>query len=634
VFKKILIANRGEIACRIIATARRLGVRTAAIYSDADAGARHVRLADEAYRIGPAVAAESYLNGTAIIDLARQVHAEAIHPGYGFLSENAEFATAVSTAGITFIGPPAAAIRAMGAKQTAKQLMTEAGVPLLPGYHGPKQGAEFLMAQAQKIGYPVLLKACAGGGGRGMRRVDTSADFLAALAACKREALSAFGDDQVLLEKYLEQPRHIEIQIFADTHGNIVHLFERDCSVQRRYQKVIEEAPAPGLSQQRRTQLGQAAIAAARAVDYVGAGTVEFIVQPDGQFYFMEMNTRLQVEHPVTEMITGLDLVAWQLQVAAGAPLPLSQDQITIKGHAIEARIYAEDPQQDFLPSAGRLLHCRLPESSATVRIDSAVEQGDVVTHYYDAMLAKLIVHGSDRAAALRLLQQALMQCQIVGVNHNIEFLKRVAATDSFSSAQLDTALIERQRAALFAAPPSPEPDIWRAVALVEARRAKPTKIDSPWQLVDGWRLGEPAPRVIRLRWQDTIRSISINNAILSQPLLKVDIIARDTERHVFFQEQFYLFHVVEDEAAVTASESLPPELRAPLPGKVVALHITPGTSVKKNTPLLVLEAMKMEHTLRAPDAGVVRGYHCTVGEQIAAGKLLIDFDTISDNKS
>lgn len=428
-FNKILIANRGEIACRVIATCRRLGIATVAVYSDADRNARHVRLADEAIHIGAAPAAESYLRAEVILDAARRSGAQAIHPGYGFLSENAGFARACDAAGIVFIGPPASAIDAMGDKSSAKALMQTANVPLTPGYHGERQEPEFLRAQADAIGYPVLIKASAGGGGKGMRKVEASADFEAALASCQREAQASFGNAHVLVEKYVERPRHIEIQVFGDSHGNVVYLFERDCSVQRRHQKVLEEAPAPGMTTGRRAAMGKAATDAARAVGYVGAGTVEFIAGPDGDFYFMEMNTRLQVEHPVTELITGTDLVEWQLRVAAGQPLPKTQEQLHIHGHAIEARLYAEDADRGFLPSTGTLRHLRLPQPSANVRVDAGVEQGDAITPYYDPMIAKLIVWDVGRASALQRMQQALAQCQVVGVTTNAAFLRRLAST-------------------------------------------------------------------------------------------------------------------------------------------------------------------------------------------------------------
>src|SRR5574343_258757 len=438
-FTKILIANRGEIACRVIKTARRLGIKTVAVYSEADAGARHVRLADEAVLIGPAAARESYLVIEKIIAAAKQTGAEAIHPGYGFLSENEAFCHACDAAGIVFIGPPVSAIRAMGSKSEAKKLMEKAGVPLTPGYHGDNQAPAFLNLQADAIGYPVLIKAAAGGGGKGMRLVEKSGDFLEALASCKREAASSFGSDHVLVEKYLTRPRHIEIPVFGDTHGNYVYLFERDCSVQRRHQKVLEEAPAPGMTPERRAAMGQAAVDAARAVGYVGAGTVEFIANQDGSFYFMEMNTRLQVEHPGTEMITGQDLVEWQLRVAAGEPLPLNQEQLSIHGHALEARIYAEDPAKGFLPAPGRLVHLAPPEESAHVRVDTGVEEGDAISPHYDPMIAKLIVWDVNRDRALARMLQALADYRVVGVANNIEFLSRLTACPAFANADLAT---------------------------------------------------------------------------------------------------------------------------------------------------------------------------------------------------
>ena len=456
-FRKILIANRGEIACRIVATARKLGIAAVAVYSEADARSRHVALADEARPIGPASPRESYLRGDKIIDAAQRAGAEAIHPGYGFLAENADFAEACAAAGIVFIGPPVAAIRAMGSKSAAKTLMETAGVPLVPGYHGESQDFSTLAAAADRIGYPVLIKASAGGGGKGMRIVERPADLEGAIAGAKREALASFGDDQVLMEKYLTRPRHIEIQVFADTHGNAVSLFERDCSIQRRHQKVLEEAPAPGMDPERRRRMSEAALAAARAVGYVGAGTVEFIAE-GGEFWFMEMNTRLQVEHPVTEMITGLDLVEWQLRVAAGETLPLMQNDIPLRGHAIEARLYAEDPDRDFLPSIGTLVHLRQPEETADVRVDTGVRQGDAITPYYDPMIAKLIVHGPDRETAVRRLEAALGAYEVVGVATNLGLLKAIAGSSAFLAADLDTGFIGRHIRADDAAREEPDP--------------------------------------------------------------------------------------------------------------------------------------------------------------------------------
>ncbi|MBC8056367.1 MAG: ATP-grasp domain-containing protein, partial [Rhizobiales bacterium] len=519
-FKKILIANRGEIACRVAATARRLGVRTVAVYSDADANAKHVLACDEAVHIGGASPRESYLRGDRVIEAAQATGAEAVHPGYGFLSENEEFAQACADAGLVFIGPPPSAIKAMGLKAESKQLMEKAGVPLVPGYHGAGQDPEMLAREAARIGYPVLIKASAGGGGKGMRIVAKADEFDAALASCKREASGSFGDDAVLIERYLTRPRHIEIQVFGDSHGNCVHLFERDCSVQRRHQKVLEEAPAPGMSEARRAEMGAAAVAAARAVGYVGAGTVEFIAEPidgladsgssgDLKFFFMEMNTRLQVEHPVTEAITGLDLVEWQLRVAAGEPLPLQQHELRIRGHAIEARICAENPDADFLPATGTLQVLRWPphvafarnadgegfHDAAPVRIDAGVREGDSISPFYDSMIAKLIVWGADRAQALARLDAALGATHIVGLQTNVAFLRRTAASASFAQADLDTALIERERAVLFDAPPLPIE--WAAagvVAHVLAVERAHEKAD-PWSRRDGWRLHGSATR-------------------------------------------------------------------------------------------------------------------------------------------
>ncbi|CAM5184735.1 Carbamoyl-phosphate synthase large chain [Castellaniella denitrificans] len=456
-FDTLLIANRGEIACRIAATARRMGIRTVAVYSDADADARHVHACDLAVRIGGPEPAASYLRADAILDAARRTGAQAVHPGYGFLSENADFARACADAGLVFVGPPVDAIAAMGSKSAAKTLMSGADVPLVPGYHGERQEADFLQEQARAIGYPVLIKASAGGGGKGMRIVHADAEFQAALASCQREAASSFGNAQVLIERYLTKPRHIEIQVFADTHGQCVHLFERDCSVQRRHQKVIEEAPAPGMTPERREAMGRAAVAAAQAVGYVGAGTVEFIAEPDGRFYFMEMNTRLQVEHPVTEAITGQDLVEWQLRVAAGQPLPLRQDQLRIQGHALEARIYAENPDKDFLPSIGRLDALQWPPhvvfQTGPVRVDGGVREGDTISPHYDPMIAKLIVHGQDREQARRRMLRALGAVRCTGVQTNIAFLGRLMDDPAFAAADLDTGLIEREHERLFPAP-------------------------------------------------------------------------------------------------------------------------------------------------------------------------------------
>lgn len=657
-FSKVLIANRGEIACRVIATCRRLGIATVAVYSDADRNARHVRLADEAIHIGPAAARESYLRSDAILDAARRSGAQAIHPGYGFLSENADFADACVAAGITFIGPPASAIRAMGDKSAAKALMARAGVPLTPGYHGDQQAPEFLRTQADGIGYPVLIKASAGGGGKGMRKVERSEDFVDALASCQREAASAFGNDHVLVEKYVERPRHIEIQVFGGGHGEAVYLFERDCSVQRRHQKVLEEAPAPGMSADRRAAMGKAAVDAARAVGYVGAGTVEFIAGPDGDFYFMEMNTRLQVEHPVTEFITGTDLVEWQLRVAAGQPLPKRQDELTIHGHALEARLYAEDADRGFLPSTGTLRRLRLPTPSANVRVDTGVEEGDSITPYYDPMIAKLIVWDVDRDAALRRMSQALADCQVVGVTTNAGFLRRLLHTDSFANAKLDTALIEREQAAL-AVTGDGEQALWElaAIAAVVSTPVATTDVrdpHSPWQAQDGWRLGAPAARVVPLQQGERAHTLKVwatadgwrvqcDDAAPNQVVGRADghtlsvqldarrwrlQLQRDGDQLYLFgddgQHRFTLHDPVGESEQASADAG---SLLAPMPGKIVATLVAAGTQVKRGTPLVVLEAMKMEHTLQAPVDGTVKGYRAKAGDQVGDGAVLVDFE-------
>jgi 3-methylcrotonyl-CoA carboxylase alpha subunit len=658
-FAKILVANRGEIACRVIDTARRLGVKTVAVFSDADANARHVRLADEAVHIGPSPARESYLVAQRLLDAALATGAQAVHPGYGFLSENADFAEACERAGITFIGPPAAAIRAMGSKAAAKTLMARAGVPLTPGYHGDDQDPAVLQAAADGIGYPVLIKATAGGGGRGMRRVDAAADFAAALAACRREALQAFGDERVLVEQYVLRPRHVEVQVFADRHGRCVHLFERDCSVQRRHQKILEEAPAPGMTPERRAAMGQAAVAAAQAVGYVGAGTVEFIVHPDGRFHFMEMNTRLQVEHPVTEMITGLDLVEWQLRVAAGEPLPLTQDQIELDGHAIEARICAEDPERGFLPSTGRLVHLAQPEPSFHVRIDTGVEEGDEITPHYDAMIAKLIVWDRTREAALARLRLALAQYRVVGVENNVEFLARVVTSPAFASADLDTGLIEREKAVLFPAERHVPDEAWLLAALAELTREQvglggAAGDRSPWAARDGWRLNHSATRTVSLRLGEVVKEVAVAYqaggyaltldgrtvtasggfeghgrflARLGERRLRAAVVLAGERRQVFFEGRTYPIACVSATALAGERDDVVGGLTAPMPGKVVAVLVEPGRAVEKGTPLLVLEAMKMEHTVLAPRAGVVKALRFAVGDQVTEGAELVVFE-------
>jgi 3-methylcrotonyl-CoA carboxylase alpha subunit len=662
-FNKILIANRGEIACRVIKTARRMGIRTVAVYSEADANARHVRLADEAVLLGPAAARESYLVADKILAAAKRTGAQAVHPGYGFLSENADFSEACAASGITFIGPPASAIRAMGSKSEAKKLMGTAAVPLTPGYHGDDQTPALLHKEADQIGYPVLIKAAAGGGGKGMRLVEKSEDFLDSLASCKREAISSFGNDHVLVEKYITKPRHIEIQVFADTQGNCVYLFERDCSVQRRHQKVLEEAPAPGMTLERRRQMGEAAVAAAKAVGYVGAGTVEFIANQDGSFYFMEMNTRLQVEHPVTEMITGQDLVEWQLRVAAGQPLPLAQEQLQIRGHALEARIYAEDANKGFLPSTGQLIRLAPPAESINVRVDTGVEEGDEISPFYDPMIAKLIVWDEHRDAALARMRKALADYQVVGVTTNIDFLSRLVACPAFAGADLDTGLIERQKDFLFPdALATPRDALLVATVgelLWEQHEAKlkaKTSGDpwSPWHARDGWRMNLSAARTIGFRdgdslveaqvryqrdqWQITIngettlaRGKKLEDDAFAVELddrrLIASVVAVETKRSIFINGSTYSLLRDDPLHLVEAGGAQGGGLTAPMPGKVVALLAQPGQKVEKGAPLLILEAMKMEHTITAPSAGTVKAFCYAAGEQVSDGAALVEFE-------
>jgi 3-methylcrotonyl-CoA carboxylase alpha subunit len=622
-FGKLLIANRGEIACRVARTARRLAVRTVAVYSDADAHAAHVAACDEAIHIGGARPAESYLRGDVILEAARRSGAQAIHPGYGFLSENAGFAADCVKAGIVFVGPSAEAIAAMGSKSAAKALMEAAGVPLTPGYHGAVQQADYLLSEARRIGFPVLIKAVSGGGGKGMRRVDRAEDFAAALASCQREAAASFKDERVLVEKYLIAARHIEIQVFGDNHGNVVYLFERDCSVQRRHQKVIEEAPAPGMTPERRRQMGTAAVAAARAVNYAGAGTVEFIAAPDGSFYFMEMNTRLQVEHPVTEMITGLDLVEWQLRVASGESLPLSQEQLAIRGHAIEARIYAEDPARDFLPSIGRLEHLVTPPASEMVRIDTGVRAGDEITPYYDPMVAKLIVHGATRAAAIEQMRAALAQYAVVGVNTNIEFLGRLMHAPSFVNAELDTALIERERATLFPAAAEPPLVAWELAA--RATMPAPAAGADPWSDTAGWRLGARAVRTVALRAQDWQRDVRVDfGANSSRALTTANVYRGSDAVHVFMNGVHHVFRVVDPYLPQSEAADAHGGLIAPMPGRVLSVLVKQGDVVARGAPLVIMEAMKMEHTVTAPADGTVTTVFCAVGEQVKEGSELL----------
>jgi 3-methylcrotonyl-CoA carboxylase alpha subunit len=672
-FTKILIANRGEIACRVAATARRLGVKSVAVYSDADANARHVAACDEAVRIGEASPRDSYLRWERIIDAARATGAQAIHPGYGFLSENEEFAQACADAGIAFIGPPPSAIRAMGLKAESKQLMEQAGVRLVPGYHAADQDPALLKREADRIGYPVLIKASAGGGGKGMRVVLAAGEFDAALASCKREAINSFGDDAVLIERYVQRPRHIEIQVFFDTHGNGVYLFERDCSVQRRHQKVLEEAPAPGMTEARRREMGEAAVAAARAVNYVGAGTVEFICEQDGQFYFMEMNTRLQVEHPVTEAISGHDLVEWQLRVASGEPLPATQADLKIHGHAIEARICAENPEANFLPATGTLSVLKWPahvsfrrnedgegfHDPAPVRVDTGVNEGDAITPYYDSMIAKLIVWGEDREQALARLDAALAGTHVAGVVNNVAFLRRVAKTPSFAGAQLDTALIERERAVLFGQTGLPLEVVAAGVVARAVALQQYSVGADPWSRRDGWRMHGVSVQRFDLEWQGESLEVLLKSQHGGGALLTVGDaefpftsralgddrfdVTLGTDAHTrrlsltVYQvgEQVSVFSaqgsaqatVVDTLAHAGEGHKEAGRLTAPMPGKVIAYLVKAGDAIKTGQPLAVLEAMKMEHTIAAPRDGTVAELLFAPGDQVSEGGELLTLE-------
>ncbi|PHY06206.1 MAG: 3-methylcrotonyl-CoA carboxylase [Alcaligenaceae bacterium] len=664
-FTTLLIANRGEIACRVAATARRLGIRTIAVYSDADAGAKHVVSCDAAVHIGGSAARESYLKSDTILQAALAQGAQAIHPGYGFLSENADFASACAKAGVSFVGPPPSAIAAMGSKSASKTLMEKAGVPLVPGYHGDNQDPEFLKQQADLIGYPVMIKASAGGGGKGMRLVAGAEAFAGALASCKRESASSFNDDRVLIERYVQQPRHIEIQVFCDSQGNGVYLFERDCSVQRRHQKVIEEAPAPGMTEARRRAMGDAAVAAARAVNYVGAGTVEFIVEPSGRFYFMEMNTRLQVEHPVTEMITGLDLVEWQLRVANGEALPLTQEQLVRNGHAIEARIYAENPDKNFLPSVGRLAYFALPPhtafANAAIRVDGGVRMGDTISPFYDPMIAKLIVWGADRDQARARMVQALALTKVVGVHTNVAFLTRLMTDTAFAAGDLDTGLIERQRSTLLppAAPARPEALALAVAALLWCEAPSPDSKD-PWAQTDGWRAngayrreflwveqevvhrcvlqrhgavqvleieGERYPFKQR-KCETTVAGAFEFELTLGAALVLGTVVLRGERYEVFSSGK--MSSLIRQNPLTQAGDEqveLAGGLTAPMPGKVIAVHVSPGDQVKRGQALLVMEAMKMEHTIAAPTDSVVKALLYAVGDQVSEGAALITLE-------
>ncbi len=658
-FKKILIANRGEIACRVAATAQRMAIKTVAVYSDADADAKHVSFCDEAIHIGGSAPKDSYLRWEAIIAAAKATGAEAIHPGYGFLSENEAFAQACADNDLVFIGPPPSAIKAMGLKAESKQLMEKAGVPLVPGYHGADQSPELLKREADRIGYPVLIKASAGGGGKGMRAVDKAEDFDAALASCKREAINSFGNGNVLVERYAQRPRHIEIQVFGDTHGNYVYMFERDCSVQRRHQKVLEEAPAPGLSDAMRQQMGEAAVAAARVVNYVGAGTVEFIVEQlaDGgmKFYFMEMNTRLQVEHPVTEAITGLDLVEWQLLVASGQKLPLAQDELRINGHAIEARICAESPDNNFLPATGTLHVYAKPDATSfergLVRIDDGVRQGDAISPFYDSMVAKVIVHGKTRQEALARLDAALAQTHIVGLQTNVQFLRYVLQTQSFANANLDTALIPREEAVLFKQERIGLP---MAVACAVAQtllNEKTLETSDPFSRRDGWQSHGVTLRRFEFEFHGELHKSALTylhdgalhlavgdsagvltfaqasggiNVQFAEQRITANVYFNNDAAHIFTAQGATQITAIDLLAHAGVAQAEGGRLTAPMPGKVVSFAVKAGDKVSKGQALAVMEAMKMEHTIAAPLDGVVEELLYAPGDQVAEGAELL----------
>ena len=665
-FGTLLIANRGEIACRIIRTARRMGLKTVAVFSDADADALHVEMADQAVRIGPPSPRVSYLNRDALLQAAGVTGAEAIHPGYGFLSENAEFAEHVHKAGLVFVGPPAPAIRAMGGKSEAKALMAAAGVPVLPGYHGEDQTEARLAAEAARIGFPVMIKASAGGGGKGMRVVEGAAEFAAALAAARREASGAFGDDRMLIERCLIRPRHIEIQVFADTLGHCVYLFERDCSIQRRHQKVVEEAPGPGLLAAARSAMGAAAVKAAQAISYVGAGTVEFLLGEDGSFFFMEMNTRLQVEHPVTEMITGQDLVEWQLRVAAGEPLPLTQDALTIGGHAIEVRLYAEDPLRGFLPQTGRLDHLRLPQVGQHVRVDTGVRGGDQISIHYDPMIAKLAVWDRTRAAAVRQLKAALAQIEIAGVSTNAAFLARIAAHPAYAAGDIDTGFIERYSDDLLQPPAAVDQRELAIVALAvladrdrQAGAAAAVSLDpaSPWAMRTGWCLNGVGYEEVELDADGVHHNIKAYYRPAGSRHLEVDGVAVEASgsisddgallasvdgvtervRVVLMPKQAILLRgpltrrlgIITGDAGLVDGDRRQGRLQSPMPGRVIAVLTEAGQQVTQGQSLVVLEAMKMEHTIKAPYEGTIKTVCFAVGDQVPEAVDLVVFEEI-----
>lgn len=628
----LLIANRGEIACRIIRTAKAAGIRTVAIYSDADAGARHVREADVAVALGGTKPAESYLVIDKIIAAAEASGADAVHPGYGFLSENAGFARRLEQAGMVFLGPPAAAIDAMGSKSAAKRLMEAAGVPLVPGYHGEAQDLATFQAAAERIGYPVLLKAAAGGGGKGMKVAEQPGDLAEALSAGQREALSSFGDAHMLVEKYLLAPRHVEIQVFADQHGHCLYLHERDCSIQRRHQKVVEEAPAPGLSPELRRQMGEAAVRAAQAIGYVGAGTVEFLLDARGEFFFMEMNTRLQVEHPVTEAITGLDLVAWQLRVARGEPLPITQAEVPLHGHAIEVRLYAEDPDGGFLPASGHLDLYLEAEPGLGRRVDSGVVEGDTISPFYDPMIAKVIAWGDTREEARLRLLAMLGETAVGGVKTNLAFLQRILSSSHFAAAELDTGFIERHAEALL--PPRPEltEEFWALAAQAWIATLPAPAVDefSPWQQRTGWRMGVAAEALVHLRCESTTQFCRV--ALGSGSAAGGPFRRRGPVLFVMWKGQQYTVSAVDPLADSDGAAVLEGGLTAPMNGSIVRVLVEPGQQVMAGDALIVVEAMKMEHTLRASTRGTVTAIFCSEGELVAEGVVLAELEALADD--
>jgi len=655
-FDTLLIANRGEIAVRIARTARRLGLSTVAIFSDADREAAHVAACDRAVHVGGSPAASSYLRIDAVIDAARHTGAQAVHPGYGFLAENAAFAAACARAGLSFVGPPTEAIQRLGSKAAAKALARSAGVPVVPGFDGDESEPGSLAAHAQAVGFPVLIKPVAGGGGKGMRRVDRAEDFPASLAACQREAQSSFGDARVLLERYIAPARHIEVQVLADAHGHCVHLLDRDCSAQRRHQKVLEEAPAPAIPAAQRAAMADAAIALARAAGYVNAGTVEFLVGPDGNFYFLEMNTRLQVEHGVTELVTGLDLVEWQLRIASGEPLALEQSQPCPRGHAIEVRLCAEDPARGFLPGAGRLRDLELP-SGEGIRVDSGFRAGDVIPPFYDSLLVKIMAHGDSREQALERLQRALSQTRVVGVAHNRDFLQRLLKLRETAQARLDTGLIERELALLAPADaPEPPREAWLIAALAVIReREQPSLPRSPWALPGGWRLNGELTESVHLRFGQQTRALRVRHGpgelhIELEPresrarILRgdararvqidgdqypLDVVLVDDRCHVFLAGTEHVLDVLRPLAPGSGVDAVEHSLRSPLPGRVIAVHVAAGERVERGAALLAIEAMKMEHTVSAPSRGVVKAVRFGVGDQVGAGEELLEFDPL-----